>query len=35
MKKELDSIYKEIWEESKNKYPSDIMNNILNGGYKN
>ncbi len=34
MKAELQKIYEEIWEESKGKYPADIMDMIISGDYK-
>lgn len=34
MKAELQKIYESIWEESKNRYPADIMNAIMDGSYK-
>ena len=34
MKAGLQKIYEEIWEESKGKYPADIMDMIISGDYK-
>ena len=34
MKTELQGIYQAIWEESKDKYPAEIMDAIINGSYK-
>lgn len=34
MKQKLNDIYKQIWEESKSTYSSNIMESILNGDYK-
>ena len=34
MKTELQDIYQAIWEESKDKYPAEIMDAIINGSYK-
>lgn len=35
MKTQLQDIYKQIWNESVDKYGHDIMDPIMNGGYKN
>lgn len=35
MKAELKEIYEQIWEESKNEYPAEIMDAIISGSYKN
>lgn len=34
MKAQLQSIYESIWEESKSKYPAEIMDAIIDGSYK-
>ncbi|MCQ5045980.1 TRAP transporter substrate-binding protein [Dysosmobacter welbionis] len=34
MKAELKGIYEQIWEESRNEYPAEIMDAIISGSYK-